>query len=134
MELFCASKGLAITETIEEVGGGLNFRRKKFLKLLFSMLAGNVDTIVIAHKDRLCRFAFDLILELANYADCKILVANYESLSPQQEMVEDLISIIHCFSCRLHGLRNHAEPIRKIIDENLDKPDDCDKVEKEAQV
>jgi hypothetical protein len=40
-----------------------------------------------------CRFAFDFIMELASSVRCQIIVANQESLSPQQELVEDLIEI-----------------------------------------
>jgi len=46
---------------------------------------------------------------------CEIVVVNQESLSPQQEMVEDLMAIIHTFSCRLYGLRKYKKEIKKII-------------------
>jgi predicted site-specific integrase-resolvase len=122
METFCLHKGLLIDEHIKEIGGGLNFKRKLFLKMIFSMLQGEIKVIVVAHKDRLCRFAFDFIEKLAENVDCKILVANQESLSPQQELVEDLLAIIHCFSCRLYGLRNYSAQLKKSLENNLDKP------------
>jgi len=65
MEVFCGSRGLAIDDLVKEIGGGLNFKRKKFLSIIFSILKGEVKTLVIAHKDRLCGFAFDFIDELA---------------------------------------------------------------------
>ncbi|MGI2909812.1 IS607 family transposase, partial [Hassallia sp. VBCCA 56010] len=71
-------------------GGGLNFKRKKFLAIIMSMLKGETKVLVVAHKDRLCRFAFEFIQELAISVGCEIIVANQESLSPQQELVEDL--------------------------------------------
>src|SRR6185503_13556770 len=55
---FCAGKGLVIDEWIEEVGGGLNLRRPRFLALLERILRGEVEVVVIAHKDRLARFGF----------------------------------------------------------------------------
>ncbi|NEN99462.1 MAG: IS607 family transposase [Moorea sp. SIO3I7] len=134
MDTFCCASGIKIDEVIKEVGGGLNFKRKKFLNLIFRMLSGQISTIVVAHKDRLCRFAFELIVELADYSDCNILVTNNESLSPQQEMVEDLMAIIHCFSCRLYGLRRYVQPIKENIDKNIDNPENCAKVEMEVQV
>lgn len=115
MQAFCLARGLTIDETISEIGGGLNFRRKKFMELMVSMLRGEIQTIVIAHKDRLCRFAFDFIEQLADLNKCDILIANQEALSPQQELVEDLMAIIHCFSCRLYGLRNYTKEIKKTI-------------------
>ena len=122
METFCLSRGLAVDEWISEIGGGLNFKRKKFLSIMFSMLKGELSTIVIAHKDRMCRFAFEFIMELAISVGCDIIVANQESLSPQQELVEDLMSIIHCFSCRLYGLRNYSKEVKDNLKNAIDKP------------
>ena len=122
METFCLGQGLAVDKWIEEIGGGLNFKRRSFLKMLHSAMAGDIETIVVAHKDRLCRFAFDLIEGLLEPVGCKIVVANQASLSPQQELVEDLMAIIHCFSCRLYGSRSYAKDKVKEIAKNLDIP------------
>ena len=133
MQAFCLARGIVIDETITEIGGGLNFKRKKFMALIVSALQGEVKTVVIAHKDRLCRFAFDLIEQLAELNGCDILVANQVSLSPQQELVEDLMAIIHCFSCRLYGLRNYSTEIKETIDKctqlKLDYKSTNDKVQ-----
>ncbi len=42
----------------------------------------------------------------------EIIVVNNENLSPQQELVGDLISIIHIFSCRIYGLRKYKKKIK----------------------
>ena len=122
MEKFCLGRGLAVDEWIEEIGGGLNFKRKKFLKLIESALSGKIETIVIAHKDRLCRFAFDLIEQLLSKRGCQIIVANAESLSPQAELLEDLMAVVHCFSCRLYGARSYRKEKEKAIKEILNIP------------
>lgn len=122
MEGFCLKRGIAITETISEIGGGLNFKRKKFLKLIKEIIKGEVELVIVAHKDRLCRFAFDFIEFLAEDNGCDILVANQSSLSPQQELVEDLMSIIHCFSCRLYGSRNYTKEVKNKLQQTLDNP------------
>jgi predicted site-specific integrase-resolvase len=122
METFCLNRGLSVDDWVSEIGGGLNFKRKKFLSIMMSMLRGEISTIVVAHKDRMCRFAFEFILELATSVGCEIVVANQESLSPQQELVEDLMSIIHCFSCRLYGLRNYSKEIKDHLKNAIDKP------------
>jgi putative resolvase len=122
METFCLNRGLAVDNWVSEIGGGLNFKRKKFLSIMMSMLKGEISTIVVAHKDRMCRFAFEFVQELANSVGCEIVVANQESLSPQQELVEDLMSIIHCFSCRLYGLRNYSKEIKENLKKAIDKP------------
>jgi predicted site-specific integrase-resolvase len=83
-------------------------------------LLGEVETLVVAHKDRLCRFAYDFVEYLAEVNDCSIIVVNQPSSSPQQELVEDLLSIVHCFSCRLYGSRNYTKNLTKDIRKNLD--------------
>ena len=112
MERFCAGRGLAVTEWISEVGGGMNFRRRKFLAMLDNIIAGEVSTVVVAHQDRLARFGFELIEWLATKHGCEIIVANQETLSPQQELVEDLLAIVHVFSCRLYGLRRYEKQLK----------------------
>lgn len=123
MEEFCRGRGLAVDEWVSEIGGGLNFKRKKFLKLMRQIRLGEVETLVVAHKDRLARFAYDFIEEFASWYGCEIVIANQESLSPQREMVEDLMAIIHTFSCRLYGLRSYKKQIKKIAEISLDSTD-----------
>ena len=122
MEKFCLARGYAVDEWVEEIGGGLNFKRKKFLNLIEEAISGKIETIVIAHKDRLCRFAFDLIEQLLQKRGCQIVVANAESMSPQQELVEDLMAVVHCFSCRLYGSRSYRKEKEKAIRDILNIP------------
>ena len=77
---------------------------------------------MVAHKDRLCRFAFDLVETLVSRVGVTIIVANQLSLSPHQELVEDLLAIVHCFSCRLYCSRSYANQKTKAMAEILDKP------------
>ena len=108
MELFALGRGL-ITETITEIGGGMDFTRKKFSKLITDIINGDVGTVIVAHKDRFARFGFEMVDNLAKQYGCEIIVVNREELSPQQEMVEDLMGIIQTFSCRLYGLRKYKK-------------------------
>lgn len=117
MEQFCLNGGIAIDEWIQEIGGGMNFKRKKFLSLMSRISAGEIKELLVAHKDRLCRFGFDFFEHMAAENGCEIKVVNQESLSPQQEMVEDLMAIIDTFSCRLYGLRKYKKKIKDIIEE-----------------
>ncbi len=112
MRSFCLGGGIAVDEWLEEIGGGMNFKRKVFLNLFDRIERGEIAKLIIAHKDRLVRFGFDFFEIFAQKQGCEIIVANQEQLSPQQEMVEDLMAIVHCFSSRLYGLRNllHETP------------------------
>ena len=90
METFALGRGL-ITETVTEIGGGMNMSRPKFLRLVTDIIDGDVDTVIVAHKDRLARFGFELVDNISKAYGCEILVVNCEKLSPQAEMVEDLM-------------------------------------------
>jgi predicted site-specific integrase-resolvase len=109
METYCLSAGIAVDEWVQEIGGGMNFKRKLFLALIDGIVQGEVNRVIVAHKDRLVRFGFDLIAHLAEKHGCKIEVVNINTLSPQQEMVEDLLATVHTFSCRLYGMRKYKK-------------------------
>ena len=116
LEQFCIGKGLTVDEWISEIGGGLNFKRPKFTDLIDRIIYGEISTVVIAHKDRLARFGYDLLVHLCQTHDCQLIVLNTESLSPEQEMVQDLMTITHCFSARLYGLRNYRKAVKQALD------------------
>jgi len=120
MESFCLGAGISVDQWIKEIGGGMNFKRKKFLTLMSDIQHGKIERLIVAHKDRLCRFGFEYFEHMAGQAGCEITVVNQESLSPEQEMVEDLMSIIHTFSCRLYGLRTYKSKIKKSLETSVD--------------
>lgn len=113
METFCLNGGIAVDEWIEEIGSGLNFKRKKFLSLIQQVENGEISKIVLAHKDRLVRFGFDYFQYFASQHGCELIVANQRTLSPEQEMVEDLLAIVHSFSSRLYGLRKYKKTLKE---------------------
>lgn len=115
MEEYVVSAGLSDVEIVEEIGGGLNFTRPKFLQLIFDICNGNVGMLVVAHKDRLCRFGFDLIKQLCDHYGCELRVLDQTRLSPENEMVQDLLTIVHCFSSRLYGLRNYRKTLQEAL-------------------
>jgi len=129
LEQFCAARGIIVDDWIAEIGGGLNFKRPKFLKLVDAIVAGHVAVLIIAHKDRLTRFGYDLLSHLCTTHQCEILVLNQETLSPEQEMVQDLMTIIHGFSSRLYGLRNYRKSLQEALEpygtrtQNSSEPD-----------
>ncbi len=106
-------------EVVSEIGGGLNFKRKKMLTLLGQILQGDVRMVVVAHKDRLARFGFDLFRWLCEQHNCELVVLNETNLSPEREMVEDILAILQCFSSRLYGLRKYKTQVEE--DQDLPK-------------
>ncbi len=115
MERFCLGRGLAVDRWITEVGGGMDLKREKLLAVMDAIERGEIATLVVAHTDRLARFGFDYLEHVAEKNGCTILVANQESLSPLEELVQDLLSIVHTFSHRLHGLRRYEKALRDAL-------------------
>ena len=123
LEKFCLAKGISIDAWISEIGGGLNFKRPQFTELADRILRGEIATLVIAHKDRLARFGYDLLVHLCKTHECQIVVLNTESLSPEQEMVQDLMTMTQCFSARLDGLRNSRKAVQKALNDDQSPQD-----------
>ncbi|CEJ47731.1 Putative site-specific integrase-resolvase [Umezakia ovalisporum] len=98
-------------EIITDIGSGLNFKRKGLQTLLDRVLTNTCKLVVIAHKDRLCRFGFDIVSWICARQQTEILVLNQTNLSPEREMVEDILAIIQVFSCRLYGLRKYKKQV-----------------------
>lgn len=115
LEEFCVVKGIENPVYMEEIGGGLNFKRKVFNTIMERVERFEIDNLVIAHKDRLCRFGFEWFESFCERHGCQLLVMNQESLSPEQEMVQDLMTIVHCFSSRLYGLRNYKKKLKEAL-------------------
>jgi predicted site-specific integrase-resolvase len=115
LEEFVVAKGLANVEFVEEVGGGLDFKRKKFLDLMDAIGRREVKVLILAHRDRLTRFGFEWFAHYAETNGCEVLVLNQERLSPGQEMVQDLMTIVRCFSSRLYGLRNYRKHLNEAL-------------------
>ena len=110
---FCNARGMIVDQCIEDYGSGLDYNRRKWNGLLDEVMEQKVKTIVIAHKDRFIRFGYDWFERFCMRFHTTILVVNNEELSPQEELVQDIISILDVFSCRLYGLRKYKKQIEK---------------------
>ena len=116
------AKGEILDDVIEDIGSGLNYNRKHWNDLLLNQIPkGEIEKIYITYKDRFVRFGFDWFERFCNHYNCEIVVINNPDTSPQKELVDDLISIIHVFSCRIYGLRKYKKDIS--LDESLQDGD-----------
>jgi len=102
---------------VKDIGSGLNWKRKGLRALLEQILKGNINEIVVTYKDRLCRFGFELFKFIIEKQGGKIIVLCNDEESPEQELTNDLISIITVFSSRIYGLRKYKNQIKKNIKE-----------------
>lgn len=110
---FANAKGMIVDEVIEDLGSGLNYNRKKWNELIDRCMTDEIGTIIITHKDRFIRFGYEWFERFLAKFNVNIIVVNNESLSPQEELVQDIISILHVFSCRIYGLRKYKKKIQE---------------------
>lgn len=100
-------------ELIKDIGSGINYKRKGLIKIIDYAVKGEIDELVIAYKDRLCRIGYELIeLLIEKYSNGKIIILNNIIESPNEEIVKDLVQIINVFSARINGLRKYGKSIQ----------------------
>ena len=119
LQTYANAKGLIADEIIRDYGSGLNYNRKKWNQLLVEVMENKIKMILVSHKDRFVRFGFDWFEKFCNKFNVEIVVVKNERLSPHEELVQDIVSILHVFSSRLYGLRKYKKQIEG--DENIAK-------------
>ena len=114
---YCHDKGYKVVTVYEEVASGLNDKRGELTKM-FSNLS-DVDVIVVEYEDRLARFGYSYLKEFADSFKVTIeAVEKAGKLQSNEEMVNDLVSIVTCFSARLYGARG-ARKLRQTMVQTL---------------
>lgn len=107
LEAFCAANGWTY-EVIQDLGSGLNYRKKGLHTLISRICSGEVSRLVITHKDRLLRFGSELVFALCEHFGTEVVIVNAsEEASFEDELVQDVLEIITVFSARLYGSRSH---------------------------
>ena len=116
LEAYCAAKGWR-TETIKDLGSGMNYRKKGLQKLLELILRRKIRRLVITHKDRLLRFGAELVFALCEIQGVEIVIIHKgEQPSFEEELAQDVLEIITVFSARLYGARSKKH---RALTENL---------------
>lgn len=98
---FCAARGLIVSQIVEEIGSGLNGRRKRLLSVL-----GNpgITTLVVENRDRLARFGFDFIETSLKAAGRNIIVMCDEERT--DDLVADFTDLATSMCARIYGNRS----------------------------
>jgi len=112
LEVYCRDHQIKVDEWMQDIGSGLNYKRKHFLALLEQIELGQLRRLVLAHRDRLVRFGYDYFEIFCERHNTEMVVMNGEAMSPEQELVRDLIAIVTVFSARLHGLRSYRKMLK----------------------
>ena len=106
LESFCAAHGWSC-EIIQDLGSGLNDDKKGLRKLLQAICSGQVQRLVVTHKDRLMRLGAELVFAICENFGTEVILINAKSdASLEDELVQDVLEIITVFSARLYGARS----------------------------
>lgn len=108
---FANASGLPVKEVVCECASGLNDKRKKLHKVLNTP---GVTHIVVEHKDRLTRFGFEYLKGWLSDKGCQLLVINNVE-TETQDLMQDFVSLVTCFSARLYGLRRSRRKTEQLI-------------------
>ncbi len=114
----CISRGLKLDRQFSDIKSGMTSDRKDFQETIRMIIQGEVEFLVIENKDRLVRFGYEILEQIFKYFGTKILVLNdiLENKSYEQELTEDLISIIHYFTMKNYSHRRKLNKLRKELE------------------
>jgi len=112
LETYCKQHSITVDEWMSDIGSGLNYKRRRFNRLMEMIELGQVRRLIIAHRDRLVRFGYEYFEAFCVRHHTELVVINGEAMSPEQELVRDLIAIVTVFSARLHGLRSYRNVLK----------------------
>ena len=94
---------------IEDIGSGISLTKRGIKKIIKLAIAGKINKVVVAYKDRLARFGYDLIEDIIKeYSNGKIIIVNKsEEMEPEEELVKDVLQIMNVFVAKMDGLRKY---------------------------
>ncbi|MEG4518347.1 MULTISPECIES: IS607 family transposase [unclassified Microcoleus] len=107
-------------EIVQDIGSGLNFKRKGLQALLVRLMRPDQLKIIIACRDRLCRFGFELFEFMVKQNGGELLVLSSPVHCSETELTADILAILHRDRCRMHSRRSYSQKIKK--DPNIPQP------------
>ncbi|NHM26580.1 IS607 family transposase [Desulfofundulus sp. TPOSR] len=113
---------------LTDVGSGLSTNRRSLRKAMQMARERKIRAVAVTYPDRLTRFGFEYLEEYFNSFGVEVLVLNREEdRSPQQELVEDLLTIVTSFASKLYGHRSHkVKKLKEEVKEALERLDTDD--------
>ena len=115
LEVYCAKQGWSY-EVIQDLGSGMNYRKKGLIRLIKLITSHQVERLVLTNKDRLLRFGSELIFCLCEQFGTEVVIINRtEDSSFEEDLAQDVLEIITVFSARLYGSRSHRN--KKIVEQ-----------------
>lgn len=102
-------------EVVQDIGSGINFRRRGFKALLERVYRGMVGEVVVMHVDRLCRFGIDLLRHMFSHFGVRLVVHGKDKAeSDSSELADDLLAVTTVFVARNNGQRSASNKRRRI--------------------
>ena len=126
VSVYSLSHGVILDEIYTDIGSSLDYKRQNWNKLLKQVKANEIDKIYITYKDRFVRFGYDWFEEFCASHGTEIIVLNQKQTSTEEELTEDLLSILHEFSEMNYGLRKYKTEINKELKEINEKKEERD--------
>ena len=121
---YCIENSIEISTIYKDISSGLSLNRKNFNILLDDVLQYKIKNILITNKDRLSRLSFRTIKQLfEKYGTTIICINEFDEQSEEEELLEELISLIHCFSMKSYSKRRKSKYTLIKKDLNLEKID-----------
>ena len=119
---FMLASGLTVDKVYSEIASGLTLDRKELQKLIDDVTSYRVKNIVITFKDRLTRIGFSMLEQLFAKYGCKIVTVDSTKKTSEQELLDEVVSILHVYATKLYGtrrkhLQNAAEHVNIVREE-----------------
>ena len=106
-------------EMITDIGSRLNLNREGLKKIIDYTIKGEIE-ILVAYKDRLARFGYELIERLIKeYSGGEIKIENQnEEKTLMEELSKDIVSIMNVYVAKMNGLKKYKKLLTDDIKNN----------------
>lgn len=107
---YCERQQLKEVEVLEDIGSGINYKKRGLKKLIKEIVEGKVGKVIIGFKDRLLRFGTEILEQLCALKDVEIVTLfERQEKSFEYRLSEDVLSILTVYSSRIYGMRSHRK-------------------------
>ena len=111
LKAFCLSANLDVASVVQEIGSGLNGKRKKLISLLRDK---EITHIIVEHRDRLVRFGFEMIEASLNSNNRKIIIVDEDEF--KDDLVQDFVDLATSMCAKIYGRRSAKNRAKKAIE------------------
>lgn len=99
---------------VTDIGSSIDYNRKGFRNILRQVFNNKINTVVVIHKDKWCRFGFKMFEDIFKMHGSKLVVCKTNYQTSGQEFAEEIMSITSVFTSRYHKT-NKMNKTNKII-------------------